>query len=156
MLFRSDVIGVIMGGNLVEIGTPYEMYVRPKNKLVAEFLGTANALQGRVVRTGNNGSVETEFGPIAVDLSSTEVSSNESVFVMIRPEDMTCSREPSQFSENIFEGTIMRALFLGNFIDGEVQIRGKNFRAMLNPHQVFQPGERVYVHVAPDRCQVTR
>src|SRR5207237_5968936 len=83
--------------------TAYEMYVRPKNKLVAEFLGTANALQGRVVRTGNNGSVETEFGPIAVDLSSTEVSSNESVFVMIRPEDMTCSREPSQFSENIFE-----------------------------------------------------
>ena len=155
-LALSDVIGVIMGGNLVEIGTPYEMYVRPKNKLVAEFLGTANALQGRVVRTGNNGSVETEFGPIAVDLSSTEVSSNESVFVMIRPEDLTCSREPSQFSENIFEGTIMRALFLGNFIDGEVQIRGKNFRAMLNPHQVFQPGERVYVHVAPDRCQVTR
>jgi iron(III) transport system ATP-binding protein len=155
-LALSDVIGVIMNGVLVEMGTPYEMYVRPKNKLVAEFLGTANALQGRVVRTGNNGAVETELGPISVDLGRTEVTSNESVFVMIRPEGIMCSREPSGFSENIFEGTIKRALFLGNFIDGEVQIRGKNFRALLNPYQAFLPGERVYVHVPPDRCQVTR
>ncbi len=155
-LSLSDTIGVIMTGELIEMGTPYEMYVRPKNKLVAEFLGTANALQGRVVRTGNNGAVETELGPIAVDLSRSEVSSNESVFVVIRPEGMMCSREPSAFSENIFEGTIKRALFLGNFIDGEVQIRGKNFRALLNPYQAFHPGERVYVHVPPERCQVTR
>jgi iron(III) transport system ATP-binding protein len=155
-LALSDTIGVIMNGALIEIGTPYEMYVRPKNKLVAEFLGTANALQGRVVRTGLNGAVETELGPISVDLSTTEVSSNESVFVVIRPEGMVCSREPSAFSDNIFEGIITRAIFLGNFIDGEVQIKDKNFRALLSPHQPFHTGERVYVHVPPDRCQVTR
>lgn len=155
-LALSDTVGVIMNGALIETGTPYEMYVRPKNKLVAEFLGTANALQGRVTRTGNNGAVETELGTISVDLSTTEVNSNESVFVVIRPEAMVCSREPSGFADNIFEGTIKRAIFLGNFIDGELQIKGKNFRALLSPHQVFHAGERVFVHVPPDHCQVTR
>jgi hypothetical protein len=69
---------------------------------------------------------------------------------------MVCSRERSDFSENVFEGTIKRALFLGNFIDGEVQIKGKTFRALLSSYHVFNPGDRVYVHVPPERCQVTR
>jgi iron(III) transport system ATP-binding protein len=154
-LALSDVIGVIMNGVLVEMGTPYEMYVRPRNKLVAEFLGTANTLQGKVLRTGSSGTVETELGPISLDLSRNEVSSNDSVFVVIRPEGMVCSRDRSAFSENVFEGTIKRALFLGNFIDGEVQIQSKKFRALLSPHELFNPGERVYIHVPPEHCQVT-
>jgi iron(III) transport system ATP-binding protein len=155
-LALSDSVGVIMNGELVEMGTPYQMYVRPKNRLVAEFLGTANALQGRVVRTGENGSVETELGPISVDLSKSEVNSNDSVYVVIRPEVLMCSHERGEFVDNCFEGTIKRALFLGSFVDGEVLIKGKTFRALLSPYEVFQPGERVYVHMPPDRCQVTR
>jgi len=155
-LALSDSVGVIMAGELVEMGTPYQMYVRPKNKLVAEFLGTANSLQGRVVQTGDKGSVETELGPISIDLSKSEVNTNDSVYVVIRPEGLMCSHERSKFTDNCFEGTIKRALFLGSFIDGEVMIKGKNFRALLSPHELFQPGERVYVHVPPDRCQVTR
>ena len=155
-LALSDTIGVIMAGELVEMGAPYEMYVRPKNKLVAEFLGTANALQGKVVKTGVQGAVETELGPIAVDLTASEAKSNESVYVVIRPEGFVCSREAGAFANNTFEGTIKRALFLGNFIDGEIQIKNKCFRALLSPYQAFHAGEKVYVHVPSDRCQVTR
>jgi iron(III) transport system ATP-binding protein len=155
-LALSDTVGVIMAGELIEMGAPYEMYVRPKNKLVAEFLGTANSLQGRVVRTGAKGAVETELGPISVDLSNTDLASNESVFVVIRPEGLICSRDGGGMSDNLFEGTIKRALFLGNFIDGEVQVKNKSFRALLSPYQAFHPGEKVFVHVPPERCQVTR
>jgi iron(III) transport system ATP-binding protein len=155
-LALSDVIGVIMNGVLVEMGTPYEMYVRPRNKLVAEFLGTANTLQGNVLRTGSNGAVDTELGPISLDLSRNDIASNDSVFVVLRPESLVCSRERGDFSENVFEGIIKRALFLGNFVDGEIQIKNKNFRTLLSPHEMFSPGERVYVHVPPERCQVTR
>jgi iron(III) transport system ATP-binding protein len=155
-LALSDSVGVIMNGELVEVGTPYQMYVRPKHKLVAEFLGTANALQGRVTIIGDKGSVDTELGPILVDLSKSEVNVNDSVFVVIRPEALMCSHERSKFVDNCFEGTIKRSLFLGSFIDGEVLIKGKIFRALLSPHELFQPGERVYVHVPPDHCQVTR
>jgi len=155
-LALSDSLGVIIAGELVEMGTPYQMYVRPKNKLVAEFLGTANALQGRVTQTGAKGAVETELGSIAVDLSTSDVSSNDAVFVVIRPEALICSHERGQSVDNCFEGTIKRALFLGSFVDGEVLIKGKTFRALLSPHEVFQSGERIYVNIPPDHCQVTR
>jgi iron(III) transport system ATP-binding protein len=155
-LALSDVIGVIMNGELIEMGTPYDMYVRPRNKLIAEFLGTANALPGKVAGTGERGVVETELGSIVMDLSAAEAKMNEPVFVVIRPEGLVCSREPSGYSENVFEGTVKRALFLGNFVDGEIEIKRKNLRALLSPHQVFLPGERIYVHVPPSRCQVTR
>jgi iron(III) transport system ATP-binding protein len=155
-LALSDSIGIIMAGELVEMGAPYQMYVRPKNKLVAEFLGTANSLKGQVVRTGDKGVVDTELGTISVDLSKSEVNSNDSVYLVIRPEGLMCSHERGNFSENCFEGTIKRSVFLGSFVDGEVMIKGKNFRALLSPHEVFQAGERVYVHVPPDRCQVTQ
>ena len=155
-LALSDIVGVIMAGELIEMGAPYEMYVRPKNKLVAEFLGTANSLQGRVARIGAKGAVETELGPISVDLSDTDLASNDSVFVVIRPEGLVCSRDGGGISDNMFEGTIKRALFLGNFIDGEVQIKNKTFRALLSPYQAFHAGEKVFVHVPPERCQVTR
>src|SRR5262245_2968590 len=81
-LALSDGIGVIMNGELIEKGTPYQMYVRPKNKLVAEFLGTANSLKGRVERSGDKGAVETELGSISVDLSKSEVNANDAVFVV--------------------------------------------------------------------------
>ena len=108
------------------------------------------------MRTGDRGVVETEVGAITVDLSKTEVKPDETVFVVIRPEGLVCSRERGEVSENVFEGTVKRALFLGNFVDGEIQIKGKTLLALLSPHQVFLPGERVYVHVPADRCQVTR
>src|SRR5262245_28701595 len=81
-LALSDSIGVIMAGELVEMGAPYQMYVRPRNKLVAEFLGTANSLKGRVERSGDKGAVETELGSISVDLSKSEVNANDAVFVV--------------------------------------------------------------------------
>jgi len=154
-LAMSDVIGVIMEGALIETGTPYEMYVRPKDRHVAEFLGTANTLKGRVVRGGDQGEVETEIGPLRMKLNDN-LNANESVSVVIRPEGLECSRQTPGSSGNLFEGTVKQAVFLGNFIDGKVQIKGKTMRVLLNPYQAFLPDERVYVHIPAERCQVTR
>ena len=154
-LAMSDLVGVIMEGALVETGSPYEMYVRTKNKLVAEFLGVANTLEGRVVQSGTEGKVETEIGPLSLNLND-DISSQESVAVVIRPEGLVCSREEPRVAENLFEGTIKRVIFLGNFVDGEVQIKGRTLRLLMNSYQAFQPGERVYIHIPPDRCQLTR
>ena len=154
-LAMSDLVGVIMEGALVETGSPYEMYVRTKNKLVAEFLGVANTLEGRVVQSGSEGKVETEIGPLRLNLND-DISSQESVAVVIRPEGLVCSREEPKVAENLFEGTIKRVVFLGNFVDGEVQIKGRTLRLLMNSYQAFQPGERVYIHIPPDRCQLTR
>ena len=154
-LAMSDLVGVIMDGILVETGSPHNMYARTKSKQVAEFLGVANTLEGRVVQSGPKGKVETEIGPLCLNLTD-DISPQGTVAVVIRPEGMICSREEPTVAENLFEGTIKRTVFLGNFIDGQIQIKGKTLRLLMNSYHAFVPGERVYIHIPPDRCQVTR
>ena len=84
-LAMSDRIGVIISGALVETGSPHEMYVRTTNKLVAEFLGNTNTLEGRVVQSGPQAKMETEIGLLSFGLND-EIPLNESVSVVVRPE----------------------------------------------------------------------
>ena len=153
-LAMSDRIGVIMAGVLVETGSPYEMYARPKSKVVAEFLGTANTLEGRVVTGGGDGVVETKIGPLRLNVPDG-LGSGDRVTVVVRPEDFVCSREGVPDSENLFEGMIKKAVFLGSFVDGEAEIKGMALRILLNSHNVFVPGERVYVRIPKEHCRVT-
>ena len=154
-LAMSDRIGVIVGGQLVETGTPYEMYVRPKSKLVAEFLGTANNLTGRVVRTGSSGQIETGIGKLDLNVDETWPA-DAPVNVVIRPEGICCSPQRPNGADNVFNGKVTRATFLGTFIDGQVQIEQHTLRVFLNVYDAVLPGQQVYVHIPRDRCQVTR
>ena len=81
----SDRVGVIMSGQLLETGSPHEMYVRPKHRRVAEFLGSANSLQGRVLRSGSSGEIETAIGKLCLDVCE-DFPADTPVTVIIRPE----------------------------------------------------------------------
>ena len=48
VLAMSDRIGVMDGGRLLQVGTPEEIYARPTNRFVADFIGHANLLDGMV------------------------------------------------------------------------------------------------------------
>ena len=45
----SDTVAVMAGGRIVQSGAPREVYGRPDNRTVANFLGSANFLRGKVV-----------------------------------------------------------------------------------------------------------
>jgi len=154
-LAMSDRIGVIVGGQLIETGTPYEMYVRLKSRLVAEFLGTANNLTGRVVRAGSSGQIETEIGKLDLNVDET-LPADAPVNVVIRPEGICCSPQRPNAADNVFNGKVTRATFLGTFIDGQVQVEQQTLRVFLNVYDAVLPGQQVYVHIPRDRCQVTR
>ena len=66
-LALSHHIAVMCAGLIQQIGTPREIYERPVNKFVADFVGTTNFVEGRVTaRDGNENRwvVATELGPI--------------------------------------------------------------------------------------------
>ena len=51
-------IGLLHGGRLEQVGTPYEIYERPATRYVAQFMGGANVLSGRVRDAGPDAAVE--------------------------------------------------------------------------------------------------
>jgi iron(III) transport system ATP-binding protein len=151
-LAMSDKIGVIMAGELVELGDPQDVYIHASDRRVASFLGVANAIEGKIVTAGALGAIETPLGRLA--FRDCKVGVGEAATVAVRPEAMLCSRERPPVAENLFEGTIERATFLGTFIDGEVRVNGQRLRVSFTPYDRFVRGEKVFVHIPVDRCSI--
>src|SRR5947207_4037003 len=69
-LSMSNVIAVMNSGVIVQEGAPREIYLQPKSKFVANFIGSTNQLAGRVARIDGNGvgSVKTDNGAISCQI----------------------------------------------------------------------------------------
>src|SRR5829696_372727 len=52
-LALSDMVAVIHGGRLQQYGTPFEVYSRPANRIVADFMGLVNLVPGTVIEAKN-------------------------------------------------------------------------------------------------------
>jgi iron(III) transport system ATP-binding protein len=78
------------GGLLQQFGTPHEVYQRPANRIVADFMGLVNLLPGRIeAASGGQGRVVTAGGlSLAVPVPGG-MSAGDDVEVAIRPENIT-------------------------------------------------------------------
>jgi iron(III) transport system ATP-binding protein len=80
----GDRIALMRGGQLVQIGTPGDLYLHPVNAFAAGFFGEVNRIDGVV----KNGTVATPFGEIA----TTRLAEGSAVEVLIRPEALRVTR----------------------------------------------------------------
>ncbi|MGH8545192.1 MAG: ABC transporter ATP-binding protein, partial [Gammaproteobacteria bacterium] len=88
----SDEILFMVDGEIVEGGSPAEIYRRPQKKLTAEFFGEANFLRGRIKgKEGDHLIVDTPLG--IFPCSGDAKPPGEEAYVFFRPEDVEVSRE---------------------------------------------------------------
>lgn len=82
----SDKIAVMKDGVIQHLGTPEDIYKRPKNAFVANFIGTSNFIPA----TLESGTVKFDSG-YAVPMESLATVENQPVLTSIRPEEFTIS-----------------------------------------------------------------
>ena len=86
-------IVVLAGGGISQVGSPLELYEKPQNEFVAQFIGSPamNLMPGEIVETGNQTKIHLHGGSGAVtsNYPSTDADRGRKVNVGIRPEDMT-------------------------------------------------------------------
>ncbi len=112
-------IGVLMKGELLQIGSSEEIFCAPQSKEVAEFVGIENILNGvvldkedKLVSIGINGSVIQAISDYVV---------GDKVYVVIRPEDIIFSPARDKSSaRNVFQGKIIRINSVGAMVRIEV------------------------------------
>jgi tungstate transport system ATP-binding protein len=98
-------IGVMMEGQLIQIGKPSEIFYAPNDIRVARFVGVENILEGRIV-SSEGGLAEIHFDSHVLE-AVTDCCSGEDVHVFIRPEEITVSLEPpSSSARNTLSGEI--------------------------------------------------
>jgi len=153
----SDRIAVMDSGNVVQVGTPQDIYERPANRFVADFIGTMNFLAGEVVQVLKDAQavyVRTEFGQkmLCKTPSNTAPTAGTTVYASIRPEDVEVFVEPPQARENVLRGTIVHRAYLGNFLYFFVSVDGTMIRVQAPHHLPQEEGQEVYLVLDPQKC----
>ena len=108
----SDRIAVLDDGILQQVGSPMDLYDRPINRFVADFLGTANLLEGRVEAT-SGGVRFVAAGGIVLPLSGEGHGSGDGRTAMFRPQDASISAAHAAAGATAFAGHVSHREFLG-------------------------------------------
>jgi spermidine/putrescine ABC transporter ATP-binding subunit len=151
-LTLSDRIAVINQGKLQQIGSPRDLYEKPRNPFVADFIGINNLIPGEVREVeATEGwiKVQTEVGPL-ICFSDDRFQLRDRCLISARPETASISRsEDSQKGFNLIAGTVNFSSYIGNTIRYDVEIKGGMiFKVDVQDpwhHQPIPLGEKVYV-----------
>jgi ABC-type Fe3+/spermidine/putrescine transport system ATPase subunit len=111
-LALSDRIVVMSNGRIEQIGSPREIYQRPANSFVADFIGNSNLLDAVVVGVDADATlIRTDRG-MTLRAAPAAKSPGDRVVAMIRPEHvrLTSAAEPG---ENTMTVRIVQATYLG-------------------------------------------
>ena len=155
----SDRIAVMDSGNVVQIGNAQEIYQKPANRFVADFIGTMNFMSGEVVKVVPNSNevyVRTKFSEkmLCTTPDRKAVRTAEKVYASIRPEDVEIFLESPQTRENLFKGTIVHRAYLGNFLYFFVSVNGTMVRVQVPHHVPQEEGQELYLYLNPQKCMV--
>ncbi|MGE5551853.1 MAG: ABC transporter ATP-binding protein [Bacteroidota bacterium] len=143
----SDRIAVMNKGRIEQIGTPVEVYARPKTKFVADFMGKKTAfVEGAVERYESGDLLVNVFGTVLRCRSAVELSAGARVELVLRPEAVDIVSPPG----GSFAGRITRLSYLGSVVAYEVEVAGQTIHAEVpNPleRQFFEQGSEVGVNL---------
>ncbi len=149
-LVLSSRIAVMRAGRIVQVGKPREIYTRPANRFVAEFIGVSNFVQGTTASVSKGClCVETSEGALWSS-DGTSLPAGTEVLLSIRPESMelsTDSRAPT--ARNEWRGSVLTRAFLGDSTDHVVGVGKYKLRVRSNPTVSIEPGREVYLRVEP-------
>ncbi|SED25618.1 ABC transporter ATP-binding protein [Streptomyces melanosporofaciens] len=150
-LVMSSRIAVMNEGRVEQIGKPREIYTRPATRFVAEFIGTSNFLEGKVVAVnGDEVEVDTPHGRLVAADPPRKPVVGDPVLLSIRPECVDLSHERRGLP-NEWTGTVRTRAFLGDVVDHIVRIGDTEIRNRSNPTLSIPPGTEVHFSVTPDK-----
>jgi putrescine transport system ATP-binding protein len=117
-------IGVMNRGEIVQIGTPRQIYEFPSTRFVADFIGSVNLFEGQLIEDEPDYvrvACDDFTAPVYVD-HGLSAPPNAQLWVAIRPEKMTLQREQPQEADNWARGTIKEIAYMGDMSIFVVQL----------------------------------
>ncbi|MEM4001042.1 MAG: ABC transporter ATP-binding protein [Saccharolobus sp.] len=148
----ADRIAVMNNGKICQVGTPIEIYNKPANQFVAEFVGVSNKVKGKIVRILNEEYIQvtTDIGEIIARKPSTNVKINDYVTVFIRVNDISLhSLESDQQGVNMFKGRIKAKSFTGENIIYIIEVNNTDIRVHTQPTFNVEEGKEILLSFNP-------
>ena len=132
----SSRIGVMNAGEIIQVGTPKDIYEYPNSKFVTEFVGNVNMFQGRLVEDEPdhvrlecaeiNGSIYVNHG--------VSTPPDATLWAAIRPEKMHISTQRPEQSDNVAQGIVKEIAYMGDMSIYLVQLEGGKVVRITQPN----------------------
>jgi len=153
-LSLSDAIAVMKSGCIAEIGTPKKIYFDSDHRFVADFIGRANLIDGKVTAVeGSYTIIDSGIGTIAC-LKNPDTLPGNAVTLCIRPEFIKVMEGDTRDGRNIFRGRVDSLLFVGEAYEGEIIIAGTRLITRIEPTTIVREGDEIALSFDPDHCFV--
>jgi putative spermidine/putrescine transport system ATP-binding protein len=144
----SDRICLMNNGRIEQIGTPEELYFKPRTVFVAEFLGESNILEATVEARGEATLLTTGDGLAVRAVADGGARAGAKVRFVVRPESIRLLA-PEEAADNVASGTLKESVFVGGVSRHFVTLPGGT---VLSAKQLTsigaarpRPGDRVRV-----------
>jgi spermidine/putrescine transport system ATP-binding protein len=164
-LTMSDRIAVMSNGKVQQMGTPVEIYERPTNKFVADFIGESNFLEGKIKSISKDEasvfvpSLNTEL--VGMPISEGLVKGEE-IVVCIRPEKVRIT-EKNAVNQNMFPGKVANTIYIGADTHVFVDLQGTRLKvweqnriSRLDPKSFYAVGQEVWLMLMPENTLVLK
>ncbi len=153
-LFLSDWIAVMRSGRITQYGSPEEIYERPADPFVADFVGSVNFMEGTVLGHEDGHSVVGINGhTVRVQAPGRQVAPGRRVRLAVRPAALSLELQPPS-SGNVLPGILRMSSYLGTTYRHLVAVAGSE----LTVDQMFEgpvpPGTTVYVVLPSQRSWI--
>ena len=147
-LSLGDRVCVMHDGEIIQIAPPHELYAKPANLFVAQFVGEMNFVKATVTGPGQ---VECSLGLVAISVPEG-ARAGAPVTLAIRPEHVKLNTHNG--SSAALKGTIASKNYLGDAALIEIEVNGITLMAKLAGDTQFSIGERTAVELPADRWHV--
>ena len=139
-------IGVMNLGEIIQVGTPKDIYEYPSSRFVAEFIGNVNMFQGRLIEDEPDHvrieSAELVGGTIYVD-HGVSAAPDATVWAAIRPEKINISVEPPADKENLTRGVVKEIAYMGDMSVYLVQLESGKMMRITRPNVYRHADDRI-------------
>jgi ABC-type Fe3+/spermidine/putrescine transport system ATPase subunit len=150
----ADRIAVMNAGKILQIGTPEEIYRKPRNLFVALFLGRTSAITGKYLGMDGRYARISIGGQILIGTPMEDLSGEEEAVAVIRPEDLEVVDE-AKSQPYALSGRVIFTMYLGHSRQAIVDIGGgARISITVSPRRSL--GERVTIQYSPDDILIYR
>ncbi|MGP4805149.1 ABC transporter ATP-binding protein [Agrobacterium cavarae] len=159
-LTMSDRVAVLSSGEIMQVGTPHEVYNRPANRFVANFVGETNFFLGRGLGWDGGGSMIDLQGIGAVAIPTDEaIPAGASVSIVVRPEHLRIF-PLSHGSDGQLKGCVRTISFCGPETQYTVELSNGSGLVLVRRYNTpdenpsIAIGDEVSVKFTPNTAQV--
>ena len=151
----SDRMIILNDGEIEQMGTPKEVFERPKNRFVADFLGKENFLAGTFEEVDGQPTIRTPSGQSLHVRGNGTTSGGSEVTIAISPEEINLLQGAAPADGgNVLSGTITDKLYYGDKTELVVNADGQEIIIVVIETVNEEEGDEVALHLPTDKCAV--